>query len=380
MASIILLSSIHEAIQLDNFKLFPSNLTKFKLISTQITTMAQLYAKSQPKGFTNYIQNIAIVGAGGTIGKFIVASLLAQGKHTITAITRPSSTSSLPRGLHSIKKAEYDDHSALVSALQGQEVLIITLNVMAPPDSQKRLINAAVEAGVKYVMPNEYSADYSNASLAEDSLLGPRAFEIRRHIESVGKGKTHWIALSSSFWYEHSLGGGEERYGFDFEKKKLTLLDDGNTKICTITWKQSGEAVAKLFALKVLPEDEGDRSLTLSRFEDGAVLVSSFVVSQRDMFESVLRVTGDRESDWMFVKEDSKERYKVAQELMKSKDQGEWVKGYVMVLYTRVFFPNGGGDFWGKIVNEGLGLSQESLDDATRETLKLRKEGYFDKK
>ena len=337
--------------------------------------MVQQCACNQPHGFNNHIKNIAVVGAGGTVGTYIVRSLLTQGKHRVTAITRLDSKSSLPAGLHSTKKVDYNDHSALVAALQGQEVLIITMAATAAPDRQTKLIDAAVEAGVQFIMPNEYSTDYSNASLATEVLLGVGALQIRSEIEKAGKGKTHWIALTSSFWYEYSLGGSADRYGFNFDDKKLTLFDDGETKICTTTWEQSGEAVAKLFALRLLPDDAGDKSLTLSHFEDRAVLVNSFAVSQRDMFKSVVRVTGDKEGDWTITHESSKERYERGAELMKSKDRGEKYKGFVLRLYTRVFYPNGGGDFSKKVVNEQLGLLKEDLDGATRNMLRLRKEG-----
>ena len=119
--------------------------------------MAISYAKDQPSSFNNHISNVAIVGAGGRSGGFITEALLKTGKHTVTAITRPDSSNKIPDGVHSIKKANYDDHSQLVEALKGQEVLIVTMSVFAPPESQFKLIDAAAEAGVKWVMPNEWS-------------------------------------------------------------------------------------------------------------------------------------------------------------------------------------------------------------------------------
>jgi len=141
--------------------------------------MAQ-YAVNQQQGFINHIKNVAVVGAGGTVGSYIVRSLLAQGKHTITALTRADGNTDLPSGIHSIQKVDYNSHISLVSALQSQEALIITMNNMAPKDSQTKLIDAAVEAGVNYIMPNEYSTDYSNASLAKETIIGTPALKIRQ--------------------------------------------------------------------------------------------------------------------------------------------------------------------------------------------------------
>ncbi|KAJ7573845.1 hypothetical protein C8J56DRAFT_1173314 [Mycena floridula] len=69
---------------------------------------------------SNYIEKVAIVGAGGQMGSYIVEALLKTGKHHVTAITRIDSTCNLPTGVD-IKKV---DSASLVAALQGQDALI----------------------------------------------------------------------------------------------------------------------------------------------------------------------------------------------------------------------------------------------------------------
>lgn len=307
------------------------------------------------------------------MGRYITEALLSRGKHKVTGLTRPDSKSELPTGIHAVAKADYDDKATLVQALRGQEVLIITLPSGPQNDTQKKLIDAAIEAGVKYIMPNEYGTDQSNVSLRNDTVIGALAMEIRDYIEKAGKGKTHWIALSCSFWYEFSLAGSAARYGFDFDNKSLTLFDDGKQKICTSTWAQCGRAVAKLFSLPILPEGGRDSEPTIGAFEDKAVFITSFVVNQQEMFESVLRVTGDKESGWTVSNESSAERYKRGAELAKQGDS----TGYVMMLYSRVFYPNGGGDFSNKVVNDVLSLPKEDLDAMTKDALKLHDTGFF---
>ena len=92
-------------------------------------------------------------------------ALLSEGKHAVTALTRPDSTSTLPAGLAAVKRAAYTSHKDLVEAMADQDALIITMNRTAAPDTQQRLIDAAIEAGVKYVMPNEYAHDMSNEAI-----------------------------------------------------------------------------------------------------------------------------------------------------------------------------------------------------------------------
>ncbi|KAK0259892.1 hypothetical protein LTR35_018050 [Friedmanniomyces endolithicus] len=79
------------------------------------------------------------------------------------------------------------------------------------------------------------------------------------------------------------------------------------------------------------------------------------------MFESVLRVTHSKQSDWTISHENTKERYQRGQEMFK---QGDW-HGFGMFPYTRVFYPDGEG-LWTDLDNEKLGLPKEDLDKATK--------------
>ena len=324
--------------------------------------MAISFANEQPSGFKNQVENIAIVGVGGRSGSAITDALIRGKKHRVTAITRSDSTNTVPSGLHDVKKVDYNSHSSLVRALEGQEVLIITMAVMAPKETQPKLIDAAVEAGVKWIMPNEWGVDHTKEEMSKDTMMLDRFVAVRKYIDNVGADKTRWIGLCCGFWYEFSLAGTEARYGFDFEEKALTLYDDGETKINTSTWPQVGLAVARLLSMKILPDDEKDKSPCLSHYKSKSVYVSSFFVSQRDMFESVLRVTGDSEKDWKITQEDVVERYNRGQQVLK---EGKMV-GFGILLYARVFYKDGAGDFNDKLDNDVLGLPKEDLDEATK--------------
>lgn len=305
------------------------------------------------------------------MGKFITEAILATGKHTLTAITRADSTSPLPSGVR-VAKVDYADPPSLVSALQGQDALVITMGNRAPQDQQTKLIEAAAEAGVRWILPNEYGYDIADPGLHKDiPPLGDAHAEYRRQIEALGK--SSWISVVCGFWYEFSLGGGEERYGFNFGEKKVTLFDDGNTKIDTSTWPQVGRGVAQLLGLKVLKEDENDEGACLEDYKDKFLYVSSFCISQREMLESVLRVTGTKAEDWTIANEESIERYKKGIEMMQ---QGN-MAGFAQMMYTRVFYQDGSGNFTKSrgLANDALGLPKEDLDEYTAKALEFSKKG-----
>jgi NmrA-like family len=270
----------------------------------------------------------------------------------------------LPAGVKSVF-VNYDDEASLVSALKGQQFLIITMAVTAPHGTQSKLIRAAAKAGVPYIMPNWYGNDFANKELGKAIQLGLAGQAIVDEIESLGV--SQWVMLACSFWYEYSLAGGEIRYGFDFRNKSVTFFDDGNTKINTSTWEQCGRAVAALLSLPELPMDENDMSATVSQFGNGSVYISSFLISQKDMFESVQRVTGTTDADWKISYEPSAQRYDDGIEAMKKGD----MRGFGKQLYSRVLFPNGGGDFSSKLNNKVLGLPQEDLDERTKIAVRM---------
>ncbi|KAI1343478.1 hypothetical protein F5Y15DRAFT_412265 [Xylariaceae sp. FL0016] len=306
---------------------------------------------------SNYITKVAIVGAGGNSGRFMTEALLKTGKHTVTAITRADSQNELPDGVVT-KKVDYEQMSTLVDALKGQDALVITLGGMVPSDTDMKLIQAAGEAGVSWILPNEWAPDTTNEELIRDVVPFQAKPGTRKAIEDLGK--SAYISVLTGFWFEWSVGI-KPAFGFDFTAKCATFFDDGETKISVSTWPQVGRAVASLLSLPIRREG-GNKKACLEDYKNRVVYVNSFTVSQKDMLASALRVTGAKEEDWTVVKEGSKERY---EEGLKETGEGNRV-GFVKMMYTRVFYPDGNGDFESAkgTLNEALGLPKENMDEA----------------
>ncbi|KAI1478648.1 hypothetical protein F4774DRAFT_419247 [Daldinia eschscholtzii] len=304
------------------------------------------------EGFTNRIEKVAIIGANGQIGSVLTEHLLKNGKHVLTAITRHDSTKTFPEGLR-VARVNYsgNDDTEIVEALRGQQVLIISMSVHEPRDTVSKLVRAAAKADVPYILPNWFGHDAVNDALCEDSMLKGVRDSIISEIKSLGV--SSYILLVCNFWYEFSLGGGPDRFGFDFNKRTFVVSGDGTVPIRTSTWLQCGRAVAALLSLKELPDDEADTSPTLSRFRNGCVYISSFCLAQRDMFESVKRVTGSVDADWT---------------------EGNW-KLFTKMLYSRMFFPSGDGEYKGDLHNDLLGLPIEDPDEATAVGVRMGESG-----
>ena len=265
-------------------------------------------------------------------------------------------------------QVDYDDHDgqSLVSALEGHQFLIITLSLHAPPDLHSKIVNAAAKAGVPYIMPNTYASDIQNKALIESDLYSKPSFEKCTEIESLGPS---YIAMVCGFWYEWSLALGEQWFGFDIKNKKVTFFDDGKTYINVSTWKMCGRALAALLSLP-----ESGASPALSQWKNKPFYFASFRICQRDMLDSVNRVTGTTDKDWEITYEPSDKRYKDGLDEM----QKGVMTGSVKATYSRVFFPSGDGDFASRseLANGLLNLPEEDLDEATKRAVDMVESGW----
>lgn len=299
-------------------------------------------------------------------------ALLKAGKHTVTAISRKGSASTFAEGVQ-VKPVDYSDTSTIVEALRGQDVFIITMAVTAPQDQSEKLIRAAAEAGVPWIVPNEFGGDGTNDKVNQDVLLGIAKKKDRDLIESLGV--SSWVSICCGFWYEFSLGGGTYRYGFDIPKREVMFFDDGEQRMNSTTFPQIGRGLASLLSLKVLPENESDKSPTLSQYRNNYCYISSFTVNQKEMFKSLQHATGTTEKDWKISSRPSKEAFEEGHAEMK---QGN-MEGFGKQLYTRMFFPGDNALLFEKthgLDNEKLALPKEDLNEFAKRAVEIAESDY----
>lgn len=109
--------------------------------------------------------------AGGNVGRYITNALLETGNFTVTAVTRADSQNALPDAV-AVKKVDYGMPDALVEALRGQDALVITISGRSPMQViEEKLVRAAAEAGVPWILPNEWSPDSASEGLVNDVFL-----------------------------------------------------------------------------------------------------------------------------------------------------------------------------------------------------------------
>ena len=91
-------------------------------------------------------------------------------------------------------------------------------------------------------------------------------------------------------------------------------------------------------------------------------------------------MTGTNKTDWTITKEPAHERYSSG---VKEIQEGKR-NGFAKMMYTRVFYPDGCGDFEHKkgTLNSLLELPKEDIDEATKVAIERSKatKGWADSK
>ncbi|KAM0273217.1 hypothetical protein ACHAQH_008408 [Verticillium albo-atrum] len=294
-------------------------------------------------------RKIAIVGGSGQVGTPTIASLLKRNIHTITAISRPESTAKFPKGVV-VKKGSYDNDAFLVSTLQGQDILVLQLSIDAMA-TQEAFIRAAAKAGVPRVLTTEFGSDIAEPKLTAMPIMAGK-LKYRALVEELGM---KWIAVVNNPWIDMTLPMGA--WGLDLKNRKATLYDGGNTKTITTTVATTGKGTAGLLSL---PEQE------LREYDNGALYLKSFRVSQRDLLESVLRVTGATEADWEIKNEDAGLATKRLEEVMAGGDHSVGMLVF-FIMHMREGY---GGDYDEKVGDLArLGIEPEDLDLVTEQAV-----------
>ncbi|KAL9628540.1 MAG: hypothetical protein Q9164_007231, partial [Protoblastenia rupestris] len=300
---------------------------------------------------TQYLKKIALVGASGQLGTPTLKHLLEQKKFDITLLTRQSSAATFPTDDSiTVRAVDYSDKAALVSALQGQQAIVLMLGFEAIPQQEIELIEAAIEAGVTYILPTEFGADNANTELANMVPLNAAKAVVRAKAEELGK-KTGagWIGISNNAWFDYSFKHGN--FGIDPKARTATLYDGGKTFFASTLISETGLAIARLLSLPISQ---------LDTLKNKYIYIANLRTNQRQILDAVQTVTKTTDADWKIEHADAREYLDSGIGLM---GKGEFMAGMVRRLYGSLFVEGLGGDFETirGLDNEMLGLEKKDL-------------------
>ncbi|QKX58747.1 uncharacterized protein TRUGW13939_05874 [Talaromyces rugulosus] len=151
------------------------------------------------------IKNVVVIGGAGNLGPAIINALAASPHgYSVSVLSRESSTYAPPAGIK-LLKTDYT-HESLVDTLKGQDAVVSTIGGAAI-DAQKKVIDAAIAAGVKRFIPSEFGSDTSNP-LALNYFPGwAKKVEVREYLESK-QDQIEWTAIFTGLFFDWGIKVG----------------------------------------------------------------------------------------------------------------------------------------------------------------------------
>ncbi|KAH7230345.1 hypothetical protein MRS44_011971 [Fusarium solani] len=222
------------------------------------------------------IKNVAIAGASGALGSIVFKKFTEAGQFNIRVLKRAGSESSFPAGTE-VVEVDYSSFDSLVAAFQGQDAIISTLSSLAI-DAQSALIDAAVAAGVKRLIPSEFGSN-----LDEPSVRALPVFVQKVKVQDIIKEKSKTTPLTYTFVYNAAFldWGLQNNFILDTSQSKPIILDGGDNEFSATTL---GTVADALIGILTHPEETKNR----------AVFIHNIITTQNRLLALAKQVAPER--------------------------------------------------------------------------------------
>ncbi|KAJ5748290.1 uncharacterized protein N7511_009986 [Penicillium nucicola] len=195
---------------------------------------------------------IAIAGGSGNVAQEIIDVLLETKKHEIIIMSRKRDSGAEAISGITWVQTDYKDPDQLAQILQGVHTLLSFATEQDDPNSpvQKRLIDAAVQAGVKRFAPSEWAT----SGLEHLGWYGYKG-EIRRYLRELNRDKKvlQYTLFQPGLFvnyltrpYKTTKHIHQIEIPFDFANRRFITIDGSdNDQITLTTVKDLANVVAR---------------------------------------------------------------------------------------------------------------------------------------
>ena len=119
----------------------------------------------------------------------------------MTAITRESSNSTFPEQQVDVRKADLTSVESVAKALEGQDAVVVA-TAIPEMGNQYPIIDGALQAGVKRIVPSEYGHNCRPGKIHNDLLariLSPKTKTVDYLVEKAREnpGRFTWTGLAT---------------------------------------------------------------------------------------------------------------------------------------------------------------------------------------
>ncbi|KAK3310856.1 uncharacterized protein B0T15DRAFT_507481 [Chaetomium strumarium] len=220
--------------------------------------------------------SVAVIGATGNIGGPILRAIQeAQPPfQSITVLTRSANPGGAFGPNVHVEVVDYSSRDSIVAALKGVDAVVSAV-AQQSVESQKTVIDAAVEAGVKFFIPSEFGLANTHPLLQRDFPDYRDKTEIQEHLEEYRQqGKIDYALMFVGLWLDWGIDG----FVLDLKAKRVALWDGGERPISMTTLPSIGNAVVGVLEGRV----NGKRE----------VRVKDINISQKRLYELATEVVG----------------------------------------------------------------------------------------
>ncbi|KAJ9652780.1 hypothetical protein H2198_008007, partial [Neophaeococcomyces mojaviensis] len=246
----------------------------------------------------------------------------------------------------------FEDVNSIASALEGIEGVVSNVAGHALL-SQKKIIDAAITAGVKRFLPSDFGSDLSVEATKSVPFNMPKV-EIHRYLEE--KVKAHpefsYTSVCNGPFFDWCLNMG--LFG-NLKTHEMTLWDGGETKVSTTTLASVGKAVVGVF-----------KNLEATKNEE--IRVCDTTITQKQLIEIVKEIDG---KEWTTKTGSTAEAYQIGLDEMKKPEPNMGLVIYNQ-LYRILFSVEHEPCFDDKLDNDKVGLpvmTEEQVKEVVKSCL-----------
>ncbi|KAK1142215.1 hypothetical protein N8T08_008141 [Aspergillus melleus] len=186
------------------------------------------------------IETVAIAGASGTLGPYVLQALVNAG-FQVSVLTRSQKPGAYASNIN-VFEVDFNSVKSLTAALKGVDAVVSTV-AGAAIDNQTVLIDAAVAAGVKRFIPSEFGTVTTNPKL-ESFPLYSSMFKVRRYLqEKTAAGELSWTVLACGAFLDFVWNTPTF---LDFQNHTVTMLDEGDNRISSTSLTVVGSAIVAI--------------------------------------------------------------------------------------------------------------------------------------
>jgi uncharacterized protein YbjT (DUF2867 family) len=286
------------------------------------------------------LDKVAIAGATGNLGPFIVKELVNQG-FKVTVLSGSGNTSNLPSAIN-VVKVDFSSQDSLVSALRGQDAFI---SAIPKHGEQPFLIDAAITAGIQRFIPSEFGSNVAgNQNTRSLPVFGGKV-KTQEYLHSK-QTQISYTFITTGLFLDWGLNLGL----LVNLKGKTPVYDNGDARHSFTLLTDIAKAVAGVLSH---PEETRNR----------AVYVQSAALSQTQLLKLAQTIKPDFKAEVEKINLAEVEQNAHAELSKENGDVGAAMLGFVKVS----IFKDGYGNLWDeKNDNDLLGikaLSEAELKD-----------------